>query len=252
MILGPCAIENEDIAMETARILKEIETRIKKRFKDFEIIYKSSYSKANRTKGSSFHGVGIDKGLQILKKVRETYGLRVTSDVHTVEEAQQAGEVLDIIQIPHALCRITKLIQAAANTKKIVSIKKGSFVSPEDMQHIVQKIRETGNDNDVIIIERGNNFGYNDTIVDMRNFNIFNEISGNVVTCIDGSHPVTKSQDIPPITRAGVSAGADMVFIETHPFPTLAPCDGHRMYPLGKLEHLICQIMRIKGIIDEE
>lgn len=258
MILGPCAIQSEEHALKVAQELFDIQYNINKlgfernidSLKNFTIVYKSSYSKANRTKSSSFSGIGVDEGLRILQRVKDKFGFNVTSDVHTVEEIEKAKDVLDIIQIPHQMCRNSELLTAAGKTGKIVSVKKGTFFDPHDFRHIVNKIRLTGNRQPVIAIERGNMFGYDRTIVDMESFNILNKdcmgsTDESVLTCIDATHPATGPQHAEILAKAGTAAGADIVFLEVHDEPLTAPCDGHKMIRLKRLYKLILEILKI-------
>jgi 2-dehydro-3-deoxyphosphooctonate aldolase (KDO 8-P synthase) len=265
MILGPCAIESKRHALKVAKKLWDIQFNVLQYLRSvnhpsedsFEIIYKSSYSKANRTSKDSYAGIGIDKGLKILKEIKDKYGFRVTSDVHSVEEIQKAKDVLDIIQIPHQMCRNTAILEAAAKTGKIVSVKKGTFMKPEDVCFIVDKIRRAGNMNEVIIIERGNNFGYGNTVVDMRNFEVINRdilgvLDHTVTTCIDATHPSCGSYFAPGLAKAGVAAGAQMVFLETHDDPDYAPCDGPCMINLKDLQELLIELQDIYEVVNKK
>jgi 2-dehydro-3-deoxyphosphooctonate aldolase (KDO 8-P synthase) len=248
IIVGPCAIESLEHALFCAELLKHMEIRLKASGYRVEFVYKSSYSKANRTKKSSFHGVGLEKGLEILRQVKEQTGLRVTSDVHTVEEIEKAQEVLDIIQIPHQMCRNTELLEAAARTGRIVSVKKGTFMKPESFAHVVDKIREAGNKRTIIAIERGNCYGHSDIVVDMRSINTLNNLrSEGVSVCIDATHSALDRKYAPIIAKASVAAGADSVFIEAHEEPDKAPCDGPCMLDFKDLEELIKDLCRIQS-----
>jgi 2-dehydro-3-deoxyphosphooctonate aldolase (KDO 8-P synthase) len=254
MILGPCAIESKLHAISMARSLALLQEQVREAgFEDFEIIYKSSFSKANRTKAESYRGVGVTEGLDILEAVKDDTGLRVTSDVHTGYEAAVAGQVLDVIQIPHQMCRNTDLLEAAAETGKVISVKKGTFMNPEDFQHVAAKIRAVGNTQEIIAVERGNHFGYGNTVVDMRNFHVLNKKEGrldsSIITCIDATHPGCGPEGAKALARAGVAAGAQMVFLETHDQPTKAPCDGTCMIPLHEMYELIIELLTIREVV---
>lgn len=263
VIIGPCSIESRRHALKMAKKLWDIQFNVSQFLTDvshpsedsFEVIFKASYSKANRTKKESYAGIGIDKGLKILKEIKDKYGFRVTSDVHSVEEIEKAKDVLDIIQIPHQMCRNTALLEAAAKTGKTVSVKKGTFMKPEDVCFIVDKIRQAGNMNEVIIIERGNTFGYGNTVVDMRNFEVINrDVLGvrdvTVSTCIDATHPSCGSFYAPALAKAGIAAGADMVFLETHDSPEEALCDGPCMINIQDIEELIIELQKIYEVVN--
>ena len=258
-IIGPCAITTERNACDVAHVLFMLQTSLRQMgFLDSEIIYKSSFSKDTRRDGNGFLGVGLNKGMEILEHVKKTYGLRVTSDVHTRHEARLAAAVLDIIQIPHHLCRNTALIKEAARTGKVVSVKKGLHYDPAEFHLIVDKIRREGNTQEIIAIERGNCFGYNDVVLDMRNFDrlAMRPQPGqsalvrdkSVITCIDATHPVKYRHQTPALMLAGVAAGAQMVFVEADLDPDTAPCDGLRMSRVTDLyEHLLkaCKLERL-------
>lgn len=246
-IIGPCAIENKAYAIRSAIYLKHLQDDIQlSGYPDFEIIYKSSYSKANRTKDSSFHGVGLKKGLEVLQAVKQETGLRVTSDVHTEHEAYEAGKVLDILQIPHQMCKNTALLEACARTGRIVSVKKSTFMAADDFIHVVDKIRQAGNIQEIIAIERGNCFGYSNIVVDFRNIDILRRLrQENVSVCIDATHPSRGREYAPTLAKAGTAAGVDYVFLEAHSSPNEAPCDGHCMVEFKDLKDLILDILRI-------
>jgi 2-dehydro-3-deoxyphosphooctonate aldolase (KDO 8-P synthase) len=248
LIAGPCVIENERLALETAHRIAEIAGALKMPY-----IFKSSYDKANRTSLSSFRGLGIAEGLAILKKVRDQAGVPVLTDVHSVEEAEQAGKVVDVLQIPAFLCRQTDLLVAAARTGRVVNVKKGQFLAPGDMANVVAKVEESGNRR-ILLTERGTTFGYNNLVVDMRALPIMRRLGYPVV--FDATHSVqlpggggTKSSGqrefVEPLTCAAAAAGCDGFFMEVHPDPDHAPSDGPNMVPLHDLKKLLERLLRI-------
>lgn len=251
LIAGPCVIEDEKSTMRHAERLKKITEKAGVPF-----IFKSSYDKANRTSVKSYRGPGIDKGLRILKKVKEEFGIFILSDVHTEEEAKKAGDVLDVIQIPALLSRQTSLIVAAAETKKIVNIKKGQFLSPWDMRYAVEKVRAAGNSR-VLLTERGTTFGYNNLVSDFRSIIIMRGFGVPVI--YDASHSVQipgglgsasngERQFIKPLIYAAASAGADGIFVEVHETPDKAPCDGPNMLPLSELPEVLEKMKAIEKV----
>lgn len=253
LIAGPCAIESEAIAMKTAEQLQLLSDSLKIPF-----IFKSSYRKANRSRLDSFMGIGNEKALRILEKVGNTFNVPVTTDVHTVAEANWAADVVDVLQIPAFLCRQTDLLVAAAKTGKTVSIKKGQFMSAQAMQHAVHKVQQSGN-SQVMLIERGTTFGYTDLVVDFRG--IPKMQSFNVPVVLDCTHSlqqpnqnsgVTGGQPalIATIAKAGVAIGVDGLFIETHPNPSAALSDGANMLPLHKVKDLLEQLVAIRAAIN--
>lgn len=252
VISGPCAIESEEHAMFTAEKLVEIFSSLEVPF-----IYKSSYDKANRSSSSSFRGVGIKKGLQILAKVKKTFNVPVTADIHSPEEAKEAAEVCDILQIPAFLCRQTDLILAAAETKRVVNVKKGQFLAPWDMKNVVDKILSTGNDQ-IILTDRGTTFGYNNLVSDMRSIPIMGQLG--FPTCFDASHSVQlpggagtssggQREFIPTLTRASIAAGADCLFVESHNDPKNAKSDKDSVLPFEDLIPLIKQARLLRETI---
>lgn len=249
VIAGPCVIESRDLVFRTAEKLKNICEKLKLPF-----IFKSSYDKANRTSVNSFRGHGIEKGLEILAGVKKELGVFILSDVHEISEIDLVRDVLDIIQIPAFLCRQTNLILETAKTGKVVNIKKGQFLAPDDVLNIVKKAHSTGNEN-ILITERGTSFGYHNLVVDMRSFDIIHKFGIPVV--FDSTHSVqlpggagTKSSGqrefIPTLMRAAVAAGCDGIFMETHPDPDNALSDGPNMVPLDKVEDLLRDAIRIR------
>lgn len=248
LIAGPCVIESEPLVLETAHRIAEIARAL-----DIPYIFKSSYDKANRTSLSSFRGPGIKEGLAILKKVKEQVGVPVLTDVHSVEEAAQAGEAVDVLQIPAFLCRQTDLLVAAARTGRVVNVKKGQFLSPGDMANVVAKLEESGTRR-ILLTERGSSFGYNNLVVDMRALPIMRKFGYPVV--FDATHSVqlpggggTKSSGqrefVAPLACAAAAAGCDGFFMEVHPDPDHAPSDGPNMVPLHDLKRLLERLMRI-------
>lgn len=254
LIAGPCVIEKEDETLFAAERLKQIAESI-----PLPLIFKSSYDKANRTSLSSFRGPGLEKGIRILKRVKEKLGLPVLSDVHDKDEIERAAEVLDIIQIPAFLCRQTDLVIAAASTKGVINIKKGQFLAPWDVKNIIEKIESTGNRN-IILTERGFSFGYNNLVADMRSLVIMRDIGYPVA--FDVTHSLQlpgglgkssggQREFIPSLTRAAVATGLDALFMEVHREPAKALCDGPNMMGLDDLPSLLAQVKRIDEIVKE-
>ena len=252
LIAGPCAIEGEQMAFDLAGQVNEICQRLR-----IPYIFKGSYRKANRSKRDSFTGIGDEKALQILKKIGETYQVPTTTDIHTEQEAALAAQYVDVLQIPAFLCRQTSLLVAAAQTGKVVNIKKGQFVSPEAMQFAAEKVREEGNSN-IILTERGTTFGYQDLIVDFRGIPVMRSFGVPVV--LDCTHSLQQPNQssgvtggrpalIETIARAGIATGADGLFIETHPRPSEAKSDGANMLPLSELERILEGLVRIREAI---
>ncbi|HEX9156229.1 MAG TPA: 3-deoxy-8-phosphooctulonate synthase [Nitrospira sp.] len=248
LIAGPCVIESEQLAMETAGQIAEITKSL-----GIPYVFKSSFDKANRTSIKSFRGPGMGKGLEVLAKVKKQLGLPVLTDVHTEEQATEAGRVVDVLQIPAFLCRQTDLLIAAAKTGKVVNVKKGQFLSPLEMGHAVKKVEECGNRR-IVLTERGSSFGYNNLIVDMRSFPILRSFGYPVV--FDATHSVqlpggggTKSSGqrefVEPLACAAAGAGVDGFFMEVHPNPDEALSDGPNMVPLHQLKSLLERVMRI-------
>lgn len=252
LIAGPCAIEGEQMAFDIAGKVNEICSRLQ-----IPYIFKGSYRKANRSKKSSFTGIGDEKALDILKRVGAHYDIPTTTDIHSDEEAALAAAYVDILQIPAFLCRQSSLLSAAAQTGKVVNIKKGQFLSPEAMQFAAEKVREEGNPN-VMLTERGAMFGYQDLIVDYRGIPVMQSFGAPVV--LDCTHSLQQPNQSSGVTggrpaligvvaRAGVAVGVDGLFIETHPVPAEAKSDGANMLPLDQLEVLLEQLVRIRAAI---
>ncbi|HSA31926.1 MAG TPA: 3-deoxy-8-phosphooctulonate synthase [Candidatus Omnitrophota bacterium] len=252
LIAGPCVIEDERTVMTIAENLKDITDRLKVPF-----VFKASYDKANRTSLRSFRGPGLKKGLKILNKVKTQMCVPVLSDIHTPEDAKEAAEVLDILQIPAFLCRQTDLLVAAAKTRKAVNIKKGQFLAPWDMGQAVAKVAESGNNN-ILLTERGTTFGYNTLVTDFRSLAQMRELGYPVI--MDATHSVQqpgglgkvsggKSEFIPLMARCGVAAGCDGVFMEVHTDPKRALSDGPNMIAVDRLEDLLVDLITIDAVV---
>jgi 2-dehydro-3-deoxyphosphooctonate aldolase (KDO 8-P synthase) len=254
LIAGPCVIESRRHALFLARALKTIAEATGTPF-----VFKASFDKANRSSRDSFRGPGLDKGLDILRAVKAETGVPVLSDVHETWQVEKAAGVLDILQIPAFLCRQTDLIMAAADTGKPVNIKKGQFMSPQEMRNAVDKVLGRGNAS-VLLTERGTTFGYNNLVVDVRSIPIMKSFGCPVV--IDASHSVQRPGGegsasggeldfIPTIARAAVAAGADGVFLEVHENPAEAKSDKHNSFPLNRLESLWAGLLALKRALRE-
>jgi len=252
LIAGPCVVESEELVMEVADKVSAICKRLA-----IPYIFKASYRKANRTSGHSFTGIGDREALTLLKKVGETYKLSTTSDIHAHEEAALAAEFIDVLQIPAFLCRQTDLLLAAANTGKVVNVKKGQFLSGPSMKFAVEKIRQAGNEQ-VLLTERGNTFGYQDLVVDYRNIPWMQAHDAPVI--MDCTHSLQQPnqesgvtggnpQLIATIAKAAIAAGADGLFIETHPNPAVAKSDGANMLRLDRLEALLEQLVKLRQAV---
>lgn len=251
-IAGPCVIETEELTLRVARKLKEYSDKL-----NLPLIFKSSYDKANRTSVDSYRGPGIEAGLRILQKVKEEFGFLILSDIHATDEVLKAADTLDIIQIPAFLCRQTDLIVAAAKTGRTVNIKKGQFLSPEDVKNIIDKVRSAGNEN-IMVTERGVSFGYNNLVVDMRSIPIMRSYGYPVV--YDATHSVQlpgglgscsggQREFIEPLSRAAVSAGCDAVFMEVHEAPDKALCDGPNMLALNSFYELAKRLVELNRLV---
>lgn len=250
---GPCVIESEDHAMSTAEML----ARMFRDLKGANLIYKSSYDKANRSAHSSFRGPGLEKGLKILQKVKEEFNIPVLTDVHSPEEAIAAGQICDILQIPAFLCRQTDLIIAAAQTGAVINVKKGQFMAPWDMHNVVEKIITAGNEK-IILTDRGTTFGYNNLVSDMRTIPIMQKFGFPV--CYDASHSVQipgglgnasggQREFIPTLARSAIAAGCNCLFIESHPDPAAAKSDKDSVYPLFELPKLLSELLQIYHLV---
>ncbi len=256
IIAGPCVIESRGHALEVAGFLREISTRL-----GFGLIYKSSFDKANRTSTQSSRGIGLKEALPILAEVRETYGLPVTTDVHLPDQCAPVAEYVDILQIPAFLCRQTDLLLAAADTGRIVNVKKGQFLAPWDMKNVVAKLSSTGNAN-ILVTERGTSFGYNTLVTDLRALPIMARETGCPIV-FDATHSVQQPggqgttsggqrEFVPTLARAAVTTRIAAVFLETHPDPDHAPSDGPNMIPLREFEVLIRSLLAIDRLVKSE
>jgi 2-dehydro-3-deoxyphosphooctonate aldolase (KDO 8-P synthase) len=252
VIAGPCVIEDEDVTFYTARRLQEICDRL-----GLPLLFKSSFDKANRTSFVSYRGPGIDKGLRVLSEVKKKFGVPVVSDVHSVEQVRPAAQVLDVLQIPAFLCRQTDIILAASETGSPVNIKKGQFLAPWDMRNIVDKFTSTGNRR-LLLTERGSSFGYNNLVVDYRGLPIMRALGYPVI------FDVTHSLQLPggrgqssggqrefagPLARAAVAVGIDGLFMEVHPEPDRALCDGPNMIALDAVPQLLNEARDIRDLL---
>lgn len=252
LIAGPCVVESPDLVME-------IGTRVKAICENLGIpyIFKASYRKANRSRLDSFTGIGDEQGLEAIGRVGRELSLPTTTDIHTDEEAALAAAYVDVLQIPAFLCRQTSLLVAAADTGKVVNVKKGQFLSPEAMQFATDKVRQSGNEQ-VLLTERGTTFGYQDLVVDFRGIPVMRRFAPVVLDCTHSlqqpnqSSGVTGGQPalIGTIAAAGIAAGVDGLFIETHPEPAKAKSDGANMLPLDQLEALLERLVRIRRAMD--
>ena len=252
LISGPCVVESEQLAMDTAGELKAIAARL-----GLPFIYKSSFDKANRSSTSSFRGLGVDKGLEILAKVRKEIGVPVLTDVHEDTDMAQVAAVVDVLQTPAFLCRQTNFIQRVAAAGKPVNIKKGQFLAPWDMKHVVEKARAVGND-DIMVCERGASFGYNNLVSDMRGLAVMRDTGCPVV--FDATHSVQlpggqgassggQREHVPVLARAAVAAGVAGLFMESHPNPEKALSDGPNAWPLGKMHALLETLMELDRVV---
>lgn len=252
LFAGPCVVEGEEMAMRIAERITDITARLQ-----IPYVFKGSYRKANRSRLDSFMGIGDEKALQILKKVRETFGIPVVTDIHSAEEAAMAAEYVDVLQIPAFLCRQTDLLLAAAKTGKPINIKKGQFLSPFAMRFAAEKVVEAGN-KDVMLTERGTTFGYQDLVIDYRGIPEMQAFGFPVL--LDVTHSLQQPnqasgvtsgmpQLIETVAKAGVAVGVDGLFIETHENPAVAKSDGANMLKLDLLEELLTKLVRIRQAI---
>ncbi len=254
LIAGPCVLESAELAREVAAALKEITERLSVSF-----VFKSSFDKANRTSLDSYRGPGLDEGLQILADIRQDYNVPVISDIHEAAQVGPVSEVLDVLQIPAFLCRQTDLLVAAARSRKAINLKKGQFVSPWDMTNAVNKVKSSGN-KDLMLCERGFSLGYNNLVVDMRSLPVMRSLGCPVI--FDATHSVQlpggaggrsggQREFIPPLARAAVAAGLDGLFMEVHPQPEKALCDGPNSMPLERVESLLQTLLQIHSVVSE-
>jgi 2-dehydro-3-deoxyphosphooctonate aldolase (KDO 8-P synthase) len=253
LIAGPCVVESEEIVFETANHLKSLSEKYQIPF-----VFKSSYRKANRSRGDSFSGIGDIKALKILAEVSKRYFVPIITDIHNPNEAEMAAEWVDILQIPAFLCRQTDLLAAAAATGKWINIKKGQFLSGASMKFAVDKVKESGNNN-IMLTDRGNMFGYQDIVVDFRNIPIMKQIGVPVI--MDITHSLQqpnqelgvsggKPEMIETLGKAAISVGADGIFIETHPDPSVAKSDGANMLKLSGMDNLLNKLVALRKTIN--
>lgn len=254
LIAGPCVIENESVTMRHAERLMTICNGL-----SIPLIFKASYDKANRTSINAYRGPGLREGLAILRKVKETLGLTVISDIHSIEQIAPAAEVLDILQIPAFLCRQTDLLVAAAKSGRVINVKKGQFLAPWDMKNVAGKIAANNNDN-IILTERGASFGYNNLVVDMRSFPVMRSTGYPVV--FDATHSVQlpggqgdssggQREFVEYLSRAAVATGIDGIFMEVHEDPDKALCDGPNSIPLDELPGLLKTLKMLDSVIKQ-
>lgn len=248
LIAGPCVIESEEQVLLIAAKMKEITEEL-----GIPYTFKASFDKANRTSINSFRGPGIERGLEILKKVKDTYNVPVCTDIHEPWQAEKAGEVCDILQIPAFLCRQTDLLVAAAKTGRCVNIKKAQFLAPWDMKNCLEKVQQSGNGN-VMLCERGTTFGYNTLVVDMTGLRVMKDFGVPII--FDATHSVQKPggngtstsgnrQYVEYLAKAAIAVGVDGLFMETHPDPDAAKSDGPNMVPLGEMKDLLVKLKKI-------
>ncbi len=252
ILAGPCAIESQEILDQTAKGLKEITKEL-----DINFVFKSSFDKANRSSITSFRGPGLEKGLKMLQEVKDKYDLPIVTDIHTPDQAEVAAKVADIIQIPAFLCRQTDLLVAAAKTGKIVNIKKGQFLAPEQMGSLVRKVEDSGNTN-IMLTDRGSSFGYNNLVTDFRGIPIMQTFGYPVV--FDATHSVQlpgangncsggDRRFVPVLAKAAMAVGANVLFFEVHPNPDKALCDGPNMVALSDAKDLFAMCKKIFEVV---
>jgi 2-dehydro-3-deoxyphosphooctonate aldolase (KDO 8-P synthase) len=254
LIAGPCVVENEKITLRTAEEIKKITDELRIPF-----IFKSSYKKANRTSIKSFSGIHFEKALKILEKVKKELSIPILTDIHTVEEVKPVAAVVDVLQIPAFLCRQTDLLIAAARTGKVINVKKGQFLAPGDMQHVIEKI-ESAKNKKILLTERGSSFGYHNLVVDMRSLVIMKELGYPVI--MDATHAVQlpsntnvsggESKFIPTLAKAAAAVGIDGLFLEVHPEPSKALSDAASQLPLEQLKKLLIIIKQIDEAVKNE
>ena len=253
LIAGPCVVESQQLAIDTAGYLKEITSRL-----NINFIYKSSYDKANRSSDTTFRGLGIDLGLRILSEVKSQLGLRILTDVHALEEIDQVASVVDILQTPAFLCRQTDFIKEVARTGNVVNIKKGQFLAPSDMKNVTNKALSVDGHGLIMACERGVSCGYNNLVSDMRSLVIMRETNCPVI--FDATHSVQlpggmgtssggQSEFVPVLARAATATGVSGIFMETHPNPSLAKSDGPNSFPMHNIEEFLTEIMVIDKVV---
>ncbi len=252
LIAGPCVVEEEGTMLKAAECLKRLSERLK-----IPVVYKSSYEKDNRSSVKFYRGPGLEEGLRVLERVKKEFGLPLLSDVHYPQQVKQAAEVLDVLQIPAYLCMQTHLVEEAARTGKVLNLKHGQFLAPENMMKPAQKALDTGNDQ-ILLTERGYTFGYNDLVVDPRSFHYLNETGFPVV--FDITHSVRRygipsadpkggsKEFLPVLSRAGVAAGVDGIFVEVHPQPDKALCDASSQLSTDELEGFLVPLIEIHNL----
>lgn len=254
LIAGPCVIEDEDATLEAAAFLKALTDQL-----EIPFIFKTSYDKANRTSVRSYRGPGLSRGLEIIARVRREVGVPVISDVHCFEEIAPAARVLDVIQIPAFLCRQTDFVQAVSDTGRPVNIKKGQFLAPWDLEHVIEKVVSRGNDR-ILVTERGTSFGYNNLVVDFRSFAIIRDMGRPLI--FDATHSVQlpggagkasggQRRFVPHLARAALAAGVDGLFMEVHKDPECALCDGPNSLPLEEVQPLLEELKAIRRALSE-
>lgn len=254
LIAGPCVIENEKVTMHTAEEIKKITSDL-----NIPFIFKSSYKKANRTNINSFSGIHFEKALKILEKVKKEFSVPILTDIHDEKEITQVAQVADVLQIPAFLCRQTDLLIAAARTGKVINVKKGQFLAPQDMKHVIEKIESVKNKK-ILLTERGTTFGYHNLVVDMRSIEIMKELGYPVI--MDATHAVQlpsnsnisggESRFIPTLSRAAAAVGLDGLFLEVHPDPAKALSDAGSQLPLNSLKKLLGILKQIDDLVKNE
>ncbi len=255
LIAGPCVIESEELALETAFYLKELTTKL-----GINFIYKSSYDKANRSSDATFRGLGIDEGLRILSEVKRQIKVPVLTDVHDIDEISQVADVVDVIQTPAFLCRQTNFIKAVAKSGVVVNIKKGQFLSPWEMKHVANKALNVDGHGLIMVCERGFSFGYNNLVADMRSLMIMRETNCPVV--FDATHSVQlpgansgssggQAEFVPALAKAAAAVGICGLFMETHPNPPMSKSDSANSYPMYELERLLNELMMIDKAVKQ-
>ena len=253
VIAGPCVIESEDSTLAIARALKEMGEAL-----GMPIIFKASYDKANRSSNDSFRGLGVDRGLEVLSLVKEKLGMPILTDVHSIDEVERVASVVDVLQTPAFLCRQTDFIRTVAATGLPVNIKKGQFLSPNEMQEVVKKAKNASGVDNILVCERGASFGYNNLVSDMRSLAIMRNTNCPVV--FDATHSVQlpgargnasggQREFVPVLARSAVAAGISGIFMETHPNPEQALSDGPNAWPLDRMEKLLKQIKQIDELV---